>query len=275
MRKWAYYRQRTETEMRPSLLASASLALLCMGAPADALKTTKYPEVKVELADTQPVDASFETMRKALQDAIAKKDAAALFALVGSTFVWTVQAGPTDQFDRGRDALHNFKVAFGFREFGKDADGPVENGPFWEALAEIARAAAFDKPEGAGNLLCGPLSAMVDNSVLERASAAIETEDESADWYYTQPDTVVAKAPGDNGPPVAKVGRIALAVLDVHPPAPEGQPAPPATHYQVLLPSGKTGWIAVAAAKPLAADRLCYSKRTDGSWRISGYDQNQ
>ena len=62
---------------------------------------------------------AFDAMRKALADAIARKDAGALFGLVEPTFVWTVESESTDQFDMGRDALHNFKVAFGFHEFGK------------------------------------------------------------------------------------------------------------------------------------------------------------
>ena len=54
---------------------------------------------------------------------MASRNAAALFALVGPTFVWTSQGALTNEFDPGRDALHNFKVVFGFRAAGASADG--------------------------------------------------------------------------------------------------------------------------------------------------------
>lgn len=259
--------------MRPILLASTTLALgLALTATAGAVKNVKYPEVKVEVPAPFAPDPAFDALRKSLADAVARKDAAALAALVAPTFVWTVNGNLTEQLDLGRDASHNFRVAFGFREPGKDVDGPVEGGPFWDALGELVQNVTYEKAEGS-NLVCGPISATADEAALEKARKAIQTPDEAVDWYYTAPNTPVAKAPGDSGPPIATVGRIAVPVLDVHPPAPEGQEAPPATHYQVLLPTGKPGWVAVSAVRPLASDRLCYSKTADGQWRISSYDQ--
>ncbi|MGZ4790005.1 MAG: hypothetical protein ACXVZX_15905, partial [Terriglobales bacterium] len=68
---------------------------------------------------------------------MASRNAAALFALVGPTFVWTSQGALTNEFDPGRDALHNFKVVFGFRQQGRDEDGGVVNGPYWDELAQF------------------------------------------------------------------------------------------------------------------------------------------
>jgi hypothetical protein len=119
--------------------ASAVVLALALGSPAAmALNRVPYPEVKVEVSDAYKPDAAFNAMRKAFSDAVAKKDSAALFALVGPTFVWTMQGSTVDQLDMGRDSLHNFKVVFGFRQQGKDTDGGVENGPYWDALAAFA-----------------------------------------------------------------------------------------------------------------------------------------
>jgi hypothetical protein len=257
------------------ILSIAAVAAFVLALPASAaVKKVAYPEVKVEVAQAFKPDPAFDAMRKALADAVAKKDAQALFALVSPTFVWTLQGGPTDQFDMGRDALHNFKVVFGFRPQGADADGPVDNGPFWDALAGFASDGTFYQDEQAGNLVCGPIIATVaDDKVFEAAGKKIESGNEAADWYFTLAPTNVAKAPGDTGPPVAKVGTVALPALSVVPPVQEGKPAVPATHIEVLLPTGKTGWIPASAARPLDTERLCYSKVAGGAWKISAYDQ--
>src|SRR5438105_14777922 len=114
------------------LATAAVVAAIALGSPAAAeVKKVPYPEVKVELAEAYTPDAAFENLRKAFGEAVAKKSAQTLFALVGPTFVWTAQGALSEQFDLGRDALHNFKVVFGFREAGKDADGGVADGPFW------------------------------------------------------------------------------------------------------------------------------------------------
>jgi len=85
----------------------------------------------------------------------------------------------------------------------------------------------------------------------------------------------VTKAPGDSGPPIARLGKVAFPVISVYPPANDGSSAPAPTHYEVLLPSGTTGWIAAAVARPLANDRLCYAKTRDGRWTIVNFDQGQ
>ena len=259
--------------LRPALSIAAVACALALPASA-AIKKVPYPEVKVEVVAAYKPDAAFEAMRKKFSDAVAKKDTKALFDLVAPTFVWTFQGGASDQFDMGRDALHNFKVVFGFRPQGADADGPVENGPFWEALAAFAQDGTYYQDEQAGNLVCGPITAnAVDDDVLEKARNKLEVGEETADWYFTLAPTSVAKAPNDSGPPVAKVGVVALPALSVYPPVQEGKPAVPATHVEVLLPSGKTGWVQASALRPWDSERLCYAKTPKGEWKISAYDQ--
>jgi hypothetical protein len=66
---------------------------------------------------------------------------------------------------------------------------------------------------------------------------------------------------------------VALPAVSLYPPVQEGKPAVPATHVEVLLPSGKTGWVPASSVRPLDSERLCYSKTAGGDWKISAYDQ--
>jgi len=242
-----------------------------------AVKKVPYPEVKVELSTAYQPDAAFNAMLTKLTAAAASKDQNALFSLVGPTFVWTLNGALTDELDLGRDALHNFKVVFGFRAAGATADAPVQDGPFWDALAAFAADKTFYKATNSGNLICSPIQAsIVDDNVFEQAQQKIEGGEPAPEWYFTLAETAVAKSPGDRGPPIAKVKTVALPVLSVSPAPKEGQPAPPPPEFlEVLLNSGRTGWIPASAARPLAVERLCFAKTLDGQWKIVGYDQPQ
>ena len=258
--------------MRVYLLSTIALvaAVTVHSASLADVKTVPYPEVKVKLSESYKPDAAFEKMRAAFASAAAKKDAAAILALVGPTFVWTMNGALVDKFDMGRDAVHNFKVVFGFRGYGKTADGGVEDGPFWDALAAFANDKSYYKADDTGNLVCGPMSAEVaDDDVFEKAGGKLESEDSEVNWYFTLGETAVAKAPNDKGPPVAKLATVAVPVLQAFPEDEQAE----TTHLQVLLPSGKTGWIAAAAARPLKTNRLCYAKTVTGDWKIVNFDE--
>lgn len=259
--------------LHPPILAI--LAILLGSSASAEVKKVPYPRVKVELADAYKPDAAFEAMRKALAAAAANKDATALFALVAPSFVWTVNGAVAGDFDPGRDALHNFKVLFGFREPGKDVDGGVEEGPFWPSLAAFANEDTFYLTVEGGNLVCSPIAASVaDDDVFEQARAKVETEDDPADWFFAVRDTPVAKAPGDKGLPVARLGQEAVPVLESNAGGEAGQSSPP-THFEVLLPSGKTGWVPAAVMLPLETARLCYAATPGGAWKIAIYDATE
>ena len=237
-----------------------------------AMKEVPYPLVKLKLDEAYTPDGAFAKMQKSFADAVAKKDSQALFALVGPTFVWMSQGELHNQFDLGRDALHNFKVVFGFRESGKDADGPVADGPNWEALAAFAADKFFYT--ATDTLVCGPTGATIaDDRIYESARQTIAADD-SVEWYFTVAETAATATPSDAGSPVGRVSQLALPVMAVYPSSP-GTSELPATHLQVLLPSGKSGWIPISAAIPLVTDRLCYAVTPDGSWKIAGFDQAQ
>lgn len=250
-------------------LASLVATLLLVSASSFAdIKRTTYPQVKVALAPVYTPDAAFNNFRKQLIEAVNKKDSATLFSLVAPGFVPTMNNMLTSDFDAGRDAQHNFRVVFGFRPAGKDADDSVEGGPFWEALAVFVNENTYYQLKP--NLICSPMAAsIVEPEAFEKARAAIDTPEEIATWYFTLRPTPVQKSPQDNGPAVAQLSLEAVAILKAEPAAETGQTP---THFEILLPSGRTGWIAADAVRPLQADQLCYAQTAKGEWKIAIFD---
>jgi hypothetical protein len=249
-------------------IAAPLIVMHAFSTPALAEIKTAYPQVRVELVPAYTPDATFEKFRKQLLEAVTNKNLDALSALVAPGFVWTQNDNLSAEFDPGRDAQHNFRVVFGFRPFGKDADGAVENGPFWNVLAAFANDNTLYQLTDAGNVVCSPTTATVVNEeVYERAVRRVEATNEGAEWFFAVRPTPVAKAPDDKGSPIGKLGAEAFPIIATHP---EGAEAP--THYQVLLPAGRTGWILADVARPLQGDRLCYALTANGEWKIGIYD---
>jgi hypothetical protein len=252
------------------MLLGASMTLAAIAG----VKKVAHPEVKVTIYHVYERDAAFEKMRSAFADAVRRKDEASLLKLVAPTFLWTVDGRPADGLDLGRGAVENFKVVFGFRTPGNNEDGGVENGPFWDVLAAFADPLTYYTASDTGNLVCGPLAAdVVDEQAYEQARKKVETGAEGAEWYFTRGDTAVAKTPGDAGPPLAKVGAIAMPLISTYPVAKAGEPAPQITHVEVLLPSGRSGWIPLASVFPMVTDRFCFAKAPNGEWKLAILDQ--
>jgi hypothetical protein len=246
-----------------SVAAVASVAALNTASLAE-VKQGPYTAVKVRTAQAFSPDQAFTRMQSAFAEAVAAKDEAALLALVGPTFLWMSSGDLNDQFDFGRGPLDNFKALFGF-------NGTAAGGPLWDVLATFAADKAFYV--ATETLVCGPTSAVVvDEDEFNDARKKIGA-DASVEWYYTLSDTTVNGRPNGMGATVGHVNQLALPVLGVFPAAKEGQPKPTATHLQVLLPSGKSGWIPIAGALPLVTDRLCYAMTADGEWKLAAYDQ--
>jgi hypothetical protein len=263
--------------MRPILPYSPIVALLTVlltaGAAAD-VRRVAYPRVKVEINEAYKPDPAFEAMRKSFAGAVARKDANAVFDLIAPGFVWTVGGALSGDYDPSRSALHHFKVLFGFREYGKDVDGGVADGPYWSSLTTFANEQTYYQTES-GNLVCSPLAASVENEdTMEEARNKVETDD-GAEWYFVLRDTPVARAVNDRGLPIARLNQEAVPILSVHPKAEEGKEAPTPTHFEVLLPSGRAGWIPAEAALPLDTGRLCYIAVPGGAWKIAIYDASE
>jgi hypothetical protein len=128
--------ERTKRYLPGGLIA---VAILLSAAPVSAQpRQVAYPEVKVVLENPYKPDAAFDKMNGAFLDAVQRRDVGALASLIAPTFLWTVNDHPANGLDLGRDAVHNFKVAFGFRAPGEDVDGGIDDGPDWEALTALA-----------------------------------------------------------------------------------------------------------------------------------------
>jgi hypothetical protein len=252
-------------------LLSTALALplgALAGGPALAFKKTPYPQVKVDFAETFKPDEAFKAMRAAFTGAVAKKDAAALFALIGPNFVWMVNGALSEDLNLGSSALDNFKIVFGFRKPGATTDGGVDNGPFWDDLSSFASDSTFYEDADLANLVCSPMLAQAsDEDVFEEAGDKVDTPDDPTVWYFTLAETAVKASPDPKAATVGKVGTVALPLLGMHP-AQEGNSPPPPTHIEVLLPSGKSGSIPISAARPMENNRLCYAKTSEGKWMI-------
>jgi hypothetical protein len=255
------------------VLATGVMLLVALQSLAAQPKLVQYAAVKVKVSEAYKPDDAFKKLQAAFGKATADKDAAGLFALIGPIFIWTVEGGVSSQFDFGRDAAHNFKVLFGFRAPGKDTDGGVDDGPYWDTLAEFAADGTYY--QAGENLVCGPIAAeLSDEDAFESVRQKIDPGDDGLDWYFTATEVAVTKNPDDRGPPVATLSGAAVPVVSVYPPPSDKTPAQAATHVQILLPTGKTGWIPVTAARPLFSDRLCYAKTPSGDWKIAAFDQS-
>jgi hypothetical protein len=262
--------------MRSALAASSFLAaaVLFAPAPAAAIKKTPYPEVRVAVPAEAKAEPALAAMRKQLASAISQRNTGQLYAFVGPAFFWNADGEPSEQFDKDRDALHNFKVAFGFRQFGHGSDSENPRDQLWEVLDDITSSAALFQMEGNSGVLCGPLSAEpADDHAMDQAIEQIQSGDEDSEWVYSLAGITLTEKPGGGGS-VETVSKLAMPIAATYPPTQALGNNPIPTHYQLLLPSGKTGWVDVNAVQTLAVDRLCYGKGADGAWKIVGYDQN-
>jgi hypothetical protein len=288
----------------PIVIVSAT-AMGAITPGAATVEKVPYPEIRAVLAEPYTPDAAFEAMRRTFADAVARRDAAAIFALVGPTFALTLRHQLSDQLNVRNDAVDNFKIVFGFRnmpvsrkrpvvigsgngniniginngninsgEPAVDVDLAPKKGPLWDRLAALAGETSFSRA-GKSNLVCGPVGAdPADPDLFEEASTTFITESEPAEWYFTLIPASVYRTPDSGDAPIARIGTLIVPLLGTYPSARGGRPAA-ASYLEILLPSGKAGWILASVARPLDTGRLCYGKMPDGSWRISAYDRTE
>jgi hypothetical protein len=250
----------------------STVAATLTAAPAFAVKKVPYPEIAVRALPPFKGDPGLMDLRKKLADAVASRDVAAVTALVAPDFRWTTGGASADDFDAKRDATHNFKVAFGFRAVGGDADGTTDIGPQWGLLEFFARDETLTQEPGSP-LVCGStLAKVTDAANLDVALRRVDEENDLSEWVYMLEETVLTATP-TGGATVARARNAAMPIVSVYPPSPpSGTPPPAPTHFELLLPSGKTGWAPVKDLRPLFVDRVCFSKTGD-EWRIALYEQ--
>ncbi len=212
-----------------------------------------YKPIAVKLPE--PVkDPSFEAFRKELGDAAQKKDRAALAKLVvAQGFFWDRENG--DGADKKKSGADNLATALGLNN--KDGAG-------WDMLGGYSQdPTASPNPDHKGSI-CAPADPAFNEKELGDVLKATQTD--VPEWGYPLAAGVeVRDKPQQSAPVVDKLGLNLVRVL------PDNNPsAAVASYLRVVLPSGKTGYIATDAIAPLGNDQLCYIKDASG-WKISGY----
>lgn len=251
-----------------------ALGTILFANPAAAIKKVAYPPIEVRALPAFKGDPALDAVRKKFADAVGAKNIDAVTPLVAADFDWTAGGARVDEFDAKRDAAHNFRVAFGFRAPGRDTDGQTDIGQQWELLEYFARDTVLTREPGSPFVCGSTLAKPADLAALEEALNRVDEENELSEWVYFVDELTLTASP-TGGTVVANAKSAAMPIVSVHPAPPAGaKPAEPAapTHFELLLPSGKTGWASVDRVRPLFIDRLCFAKSAD-DWKIALYDQ--
>jgi len=255
-------------------MLAAALVLACAGAsaaraqgqpPPQPSAQTEMPRpptpkgyLTVAVQPAQPfADASFTEFRARLADAAERKDRTALKKLVAPQgFFWMTEGG--DKADDRRPGFANLTAALGLD--GEDDDG-------WRLLAAMGDDPTLEPMEGRAGVMCGPAAPQLDDEGFERL---IETTDTGPDeWGVpTRARLEMREMPQPNAPVIETLG---MHLVRVFPEAPREQPP---EMLRVLGPSGKVGYVPLAALAPLVSDQLCYVKQA-GGWKITGYVAQQ
>jgi hypothetical protein len=217
-----------------------------------------YKPVAIKLP--QPVnDQSFVAFRKQVGDIAQKKDRAALARLVSQNFF--LVAGEKDAADKKKPGIENLAKALSLD--GKDAEG-------WMTLAEYAREPTAEPDPDHKGVLCAPADPSFDENAAE--NLAKDTQTDPGDWGYPIKDGIeVRSAARANAPVTDKLGLYLVRVY------PEDSPASAVQgpdFVRIVLPSGKTGYVAGDQLLPLGNEQLCYVKEGN-AWKIAGFISNQ
>ena len=217
------------------------------------------PYKPVAVALPRPMnEPGFDAFRKQLLETAQKKDRAGLDKLVvAQGFFWEAEDG--DKADKKKTGSDNLASALGLG--GKDAPG-------WDLLTSYSSdPTAAPIPDRQG-IVCAPADPAFDDKELEELAKATDTD--PGEWGYpVAPGIDVRAGAQPNSPVTEKLGMHFVRVMpDTGPSAPNAQNQMPM--LRILLPSGKTGYVAGNAISPLGNDQLCYVKEADG-WKIAGF----
>lgn len=198
-------------------------------------------------------DPSFDAFRNQLAQIAKKKDRAALARLVASNFFWIPE--DTDLADKSKPAIDNVVKALGLE--GRDAFG-------WESLVAYAEEkTAMADPQRKG-VFCAPAEPGYDDNAAAELATATHTI--ASDWMYPVRDGAeVRSAAKPDAPIVERLGLYLVRVL------PDDSPAMSSSDFhKVITPSGKVGFVAIAALRDISEEQLCYVKE-GAAWKIAGF----
>jgi hypothetical protein len=217
------------------------------------------PYKPVAVALPRPMnEPGFDAFRKQLTETAQKKDRAALAKLVvAQGFFWEAEDG--DKADKKKSSSDNLASALGLG--GKDAPG-------WDLLMSYSSdPTAAPIPDRQG-VVCAPADPAFDDKELEELAKSTDTD--PGEWGYPVAAGIEVRSGAQpNSPVTEKLGMHFVRVMpDTGPGAPDAQNQMPM--LRIMLPSGKTGYVAGNAISPLGNDQLCYVKEADG-WKIAGF----
>ncbi len=228
-------------------------ALLAGVAPARAAeKPAPYTPVKVRIPNDAAVAPGFDAFLKTLKAAVARKDRAALQALVGPKFFFTRDFGGV--FDPKATALVNFERALTF-----DQEATA-----WKALEQHLQGPFARDDTPVKTAVCGPARPRYDPMALAALARKTGTEG-FPDWDAVPAGTAVLDQPKADAKSIETVGLIMIRRLETEAEAVERG------FVKVATPRGKVGYIRESRFASLGEPRLCLAADTTGHWRIVGF----
>lgn len=200
-------------------------------------------------------DPTFEQFRKQLADVVKRKDRVALQKLVVSQgFFWEGETG--DKASKRKSSFENFASAILLDD---------KSGSGWEIMAAAAAEPTLEPMEDHKGVMCGPASPQIDEDAFEKLLKATGTDAE--EWGFPRDKGLeVRAAPKPNAPIIETLGLHLVRVL----PDDNADPNQPPPMLKVVGPSGKVGFVPIAALLPVVFDQVCYTKDS-GGWKIAGY----
>jgi len=232
---------------RPAVETSAP----ALGAPGP------YKAVAITLPESFK-DKSFEAFREQLAGIAERKDRAALAKLIHKNFFWERQSG--NGADPKKSGIANFAAAMGL-DNAEDPEGA------WEVIAIYAEdPTAFQLSDKPG-AICGPADPNFDENAFQALLESTKTD--ISDWVYPIANGAEMRAaPRANAAVVEKVGLTFIRAMPSDAP-PDSANANESEYINVMLPSGKTGFVRLQDLASLSISQICYIKDGD-VWKIAG-----
>lgn len=249
------FRMAVAAGLLTTLFVSAAIAQTQVPAPPQAPAPPK-PYKPVSISAPVPLtDPSFEAFRKQVQDIAKRKDKAALGKIVAKNFFWERESG--NGADKKKTGADNLATAL-------DLNAPDGSG--WDVLGIYTSDPTAEPMQGRTGVVCGPAGPKYDEKALEALTQSSDTD--VSEWAYPAKPSVEAHASADSSSPV--VDKLGMNFVRVYPDDSPANAITAPNAIRVVLPSGKTGYVAMESLAPLTADQLCYVKDASG-WKIAGY----
>jgi hypothetical protein len=214
-----------------------------------------YKAVTIALPQSHK-DKSFEVFREQLAGIAERKDRAALSKLIHKNFFWERQSG--NGADTKKSGIANFAAAIGL-DNGEDPEGG------WEVIAIYAEDPTVFQLSDKPGVICGPADPNFDENAFQALLESTKTD--ISDWVYPIATGVEMRAaPRANAAVVEKVG---LTFIRAMPSDAPPDSANESEYINVMLPSGKAGFVRLQDLASLSISQICYVK--DGEvWKITG-----